>query len=127
MGVAFMLCSGALFVAMPRFLIGLFTTDAAVLALGASLLWIAAVFQLFDGLQGVVTGTLRGLGDTRTPMVTNLAAHWLIGLPIGYWLCFVWAGAHAGSGGACRSASSSPEPCSPRCGPGRWRGFRGVR
>jgi multidrug resistance protein, MATE family len=89
MGVAFMLFSGALFVTVPDALIGLFTTDAAVLALGGSLLWIAAVFQLFDGLQGVVTGTLRGLGDTRTPMVTNLAAHWLIGLPIGYWLCFV--------------------------------------
>ena len=89
MGVAFMLFSGALFVAMPRFLIGLFSDDVAVVTLGASLLWIAAVFQLFDGLQGVVTGTLRGLGDTRTPMVTNLAAHWLIGLPIGYWLCFV--------------------------------------
>ncbi len=88
MSVAFMLFSGALFVAVPRILIGLFTNDAAVLALGTSLLWIAAVFQLFDGLQGVVTGTLRGLGDTRTPMVTNLAAHWLIGLPIGYWLCF---------------------------------------
>jgi MATE family, multidrug efflux pump len=89
MGVAFMLLSGALFVTVPGALIGLFTTDAAVLALGGSLLWIAAVFQLFDGLQGVVTGTLRGLGDTRTPMVTNLAAHWLIGLPVGYWLCFV--------------------------------------
>ena len=59
------------------------------MALGASLLAIAAVFQLFDGLQGVVTGTLRGLGDTRTPMVTNLGAHWLVGLPIGYTLCFV--------------------------------------
>jgi multidrug resistance protein, MATE family len=89
MGVAFMLFSGALFVTVPGALIGLFTTDAAVLALGGSLLWIAAVFQLFDGLQGVVTGTLRGLGDTRTSMVTNLAAHWLIGLPVGYWLCFV--------------------------------------
>ena len=64
------------------------TGNAAVLELGASLLFIAAVFQLFDGLQGVVTGTLRGLGDTRTPMVTNLAAHWLVGLPAGYWLCF---------------------------------------
>jgi multidrug resistance protein, MATE family len=88
MAVAFMLCSGTLFVTAPRSLIGLFTTDDAVLALGASLLFIAAVFQLFDGLQGVVTGTLRGLGDTRTPMVTNLAAHWLVGLPVGYWLCF---------------------------------------
>jgi MATE family multidrug resistance protein len=87
-GVAFMLFSGAVFIAAPRPLIALFTRDEAVLALGGSLLFIAAVFQLFDGLQGVVTGTLRGLGDTRTPMVTNLAAHWLIGLPIGYWLCF---------------------------------------
>jgi MATE family multidrug resistance protein len=88
MGVVFMLGSGVVFIAIPRTLIGLFTRDAAVLELGASLLLIAAVFQLFDGLQGVVTGTLRGLGDTRTPMVTNLAAHWLVGLPIGYWLCF---------------------------------------
>jgi MATE family multidrug resistance protein len=89
MGVVFMLLAGALFVWAPRQLIGLFTTDGTVLSLGSSLLWIAAVFQLFDGLQGVVTGTLRGLGNTRTPMVTNLAAHWLIGLPFGYWLCFV--------------------------------------
>jgi MATE family multidrug resistance protein len=89
MGVTFMMMSGTLFVAAPRTLIGFFTQDAAVLTLGASLLAIAAVFQLFDGLQGVVTGTLRGLGDTRTPMVTNLGAHWLVGLPIGYTLCFV--------------------------------------
>lgn len=89
MSVAFMLFSGALFVTIPHVLIGWFTDDEAVIALGTSLLWIAAVFQLFDGLQGVVTGTLRGLGDTRTPMITNLAAHWLIGLPIGYVLCFV--------------------------------------
>jgi MATE family multidrug resistance protein len=89
MGVIFMLLSGTLFLLVPEALIGLFTTDPNVLALGRSLLVIAAVFQLFDGLQGVVTGTLRGLGDTRTPMVTNLAAHWLVGLPVGYTLCFV--------------------------------------
>jgi MATE family multidrug resistance protein len=47
------------------------------------------VFQLFDGLQGVATGVLRGVADTRTPMFTNLAAHWLFGLPVGYTLCFV--------------------------------------
>ncbi|MGH9202298.1 MAG: hypothetical protein ACRD2A_13805, partial [Vicinamibacterales bacterium] len=40
-------------------------------------------------IQAVATGTLRGLGDTRTPMVTNLAAHWLVGLPISYTLCFI--------------------------------------
>jgi MATE family multidrug resistance protein len=89
MGVAFMTCSGTLFVLAPRMLIRLFTANADVLALGASLLLIAAIFQLFDGLQGVATGTLRGLGDTRTPMITNLAAHWLVGIPVSYTLCFV--------------------------------------
>jgi MATE family multidrug resistance protein len=89
LGVAFMLSSGALFVAIPRTLIGLFTTDPAVLNLGTSLLYLAAVFQLFDGIQGVITGTLRGIGDTRTPMVVNLAAHWLLGLPVSYTLCFL--------------------------------------
>jgi MATE family multidrug resistance protein len=89
LGVAFMLTSGALFVAMPRALIGLFSTDPAVLSVGTSLLYLAAVFQLFDGVQGVITGTLRGLGDTRTPMLVNLAAHWLLGLPVSYTLCFI--------------------------------------
>lgn len=89
LGVAFMLSSGALFVAIPRTLIGFFTTDQAVLSVGTSLLYLAAVFQLFDGLQGVITGTLRGIGDTRTPMLVNLAAHWLLGLPVSYTLCFV--------------------------------------
>jgi multidrug resistance protein, MATE family len=37
----------------------------------------------------VITGTLRGLGDTRTPMLANLGAHWLLGLPISYTLCFL--------------------------------------
>jgi MATE family multidrug resistance protein len=88
LGVAFMTCSGLVFLLAPRPLIALFTRDAAVLALGSSLLSIAALFQLFDGIQGVATGTLRGLGDTRTPMMVNLAAHWLLGLPVGYALCF---------------------------------------
>ena len=57
---------------------------------GVSLLVVAAAFQPFDGLQGVATGVLRGVGDTRTPMFTNLAAHWLLGLPLGYSLCFLW-------------------------------------
>jgi MATE family multidrug resistance protein len=90
LGVAFMTTAAAAFIAIPRALIGLFSTDAAVVTLGSSLLFVAAIFQLFDGLQGVVTGVLRGLGDTRTPMITNLAAHWLFGLPVGYSLCFTF-------------------------------------
>ena len=89
LGAAFMIASGSLFFAVPHVLIGLFTTDPAVLSVGTSLLRLAAVFQLFDGIQGVITGTLRGIGDTRTPMVVNLAAHWLLGLPVSYTLCFV--------------------------------------
>lgn len=87
-GAAFMTCAAVVFVTLGRPIIGAFTPDAAVLAAGVSLLAIAAVFQLFDGLQGVATGLLRGLGDTRTPMLWNLAGHWFIGLPLGYALCF---------------------------------------
>jgi MATE family multidrug resistance protein len=90
LGVAFMIATAVSFVAIPQALIGLFSTDADVITLGSSLLFVAAIFQLFDGLQGVVTGVLRGLGDTRTPMITNLAAHWLFGLPVGYSLCFTF-------------------------------------
>ena len=54
-----------------------------------ALLLLAAVFQLFDGIQGGITGTLRGLGNTRSAMTVNLVAHWLLGLPVSYLLCFV--------------------------------------
>jgi MATE family multidrug resistance protein len=89
-GVGFMTSAAIVFLIMPRALIRLFTHDAAVLETGVSLLFVAAVFQLFDGLQGVTTGVLRGLGDTRTAMLWNLAGHWVVGLPLGYLLCFRW-------------------------------------
>jgi MATE family multidrug resistance protein len=88
-GALFMAGAAAVFLLIPRALIGAFTTDAAVLRVGTSLLFVAAVFQLFDGVQGVATGVLRGLGDTRSPMLWNLAAHWFLGLPLGYTLCFI--------------------------------------
>ena len=64
-----------------------------MLATGVSLLAIAAVFQLFDGLQTVLTGALRGAGNTSTAMWMNFAGYWLLGLPLGYFLCF-----HSGYG-----------------------------
>ncbi|MEZ5292392.1 MAG: MATE family efflux transporter [Vicinamibacterales bacterium] len=88
LGGAFMCTTAAAFLLAPRWLVGLFSPGAAVVELGGSLLLIAAVFQLFDGLQAVATGVLRGLGDTRTAMVVNLTGHWLLGLPIAYTLCF---------------------------------------
>ncbi len=49
---------------------------------------LAAAFQLFDGIQVVASGVLRGAGETSLPMVCTLVAHWGIGLPIGYVLAF---------------------------------------
>lgn len=89
-GGGFMAGAGLLFVLMPRPLLRLFTDDPGVMAIGMSLLAIAALFQLFDGVQAVSTGLLRGLGDTRTAMVCHLVGHWAVGLPLGYALCFWW-------------------------------------
>jgi MATE family multidrug resistance protein len=88
LGCAFMACSASAFWFAPRPILRIFTKDAGVLMMGASLLAIAAVFQLFDGVQTVLTGALRGLGNTRLPMWANFVGYWLIGLPLGYYLCF---------------------------------------
>jgi len=90
LGTTFMAGAAAVFVVLPRPLIRLFSTDPAVIAVGVTLLAIAAVFQLFDGFQVVATGNLRGSGDTRTPMFWTLLGHWAVGLPVGYGLAFVW-------------------------------------
>jgi MATE family multidrug resistance protein len=86
--VLFMATAAAVFLAVPRPLLKAFTSETGVLDVGVRLLFVAALFQLFDGVQGVATGILRGLGDTRTAMLWNLFAHWFVGLPLGYWLCF---------------------------------------
>lgn len=88
LGAGFMTLTGLVFVTLSKPIARLFTPDPAVIAVGASLLLVAAAFQLFDGLQTVATGALRGSGDTRTPMLANLVAYWFIGLPFGYVLCF---------------------------------------
>lgn len=90
MGVSFMAMAAAVFLVMPGLLIRSFTDDPVVIDIGVTLLFVAAVFQLFDGLQGVTTGALRGLSDTHTAMLWNLGGHWLVGLPLGYLLCFRW-------------------------------------
>jgi MATE family multidrug resistance protein len=76
---------------MPTILLGPFTRDPGVVALGARLLLLAAAFQIFDAVQTVAIGALRGIGDTFAPMLIGLVGHWLVGLPVGYVLCFVFA------------------------------------
>jgi MATE family multidrug resistance protein len=88
LGAVFMMVAGFIFALVPMTLVSIFTRDAAVIKMAISLMFIAAAFQIFDGLQGVSAGALRGAGDTRTPMVCHLIAHWLVGLPVGYVLAF---------------------------------------
>ncbi len=89
LGTSFMILAAVVFLVAPRPLIALYTRDPRVLAVGPSLLWIAAAFQIFDGIQTVCTGALRGLGETRMPMFANLIGYWVLGLPLGLALCFV--------------------------------------
>lgn len=88
-GTAFMLMAAVVFFVAPQPLIALYTRDPRVLAVGPSLLGLAAFFQIFDGIQTVSTGALRGLGETRIPMLANLVGYWLLGLPLGLSLCFL--------------------------------------
>jgi MATE family multidrug resistance protein len=87
-GAGFMLCTAALFILAPAPLAGMYTRDVVVLALAALLLPLAGLFQVFDGLQVVAIGLLRGLGDTRTPMIINVVGFWCIGMPVSLWLGF---------------------------------------
>jgi MATE family multidrug resistance protein len=89
LGTSFMLLAAVVFLVAPEPLIALYTRDPQVMAVGPSLLGLAAAFQIFDGIQTVSTGALRGLGETRVPMLANLVGYWLLGLPLGLGLCFL--------------------------------------
>ena len=95
-GGAFMLLAGILFFAVPGGLARLYTEESAVIAIASTLIPIAGFFQVFDGLQIVAAGVLRGLGDTRAPLVINLFGFWLIGLPVSVFLAFVAGAGPAG-------------------------------
>jgi multidrug resistance protein, MATE family len=103
-GAAFMSLGALAFVFAPRWIVRAFTPDPSVTSMAIALLLIAAFFQLFDGIQVVVTGVMRGAGETRIPMLANLIGYWLLGIPAGYALCFwlgwgargVWIGLCAG-------------------------------
>jgi multidrug resistance protein, MATE family len=88
LGVGFMASMAVIMLSAPMLLARAYTNDAAVLALAAVLIPIAGVFQVFDGLQVVSIGLLRGLGDTRTPLIVNVLGFWLLGMPVSLWLAF---------------------------------------
>lgn len=95
-GCLVMMVMGLAMLLWGEAMIRAFTTDLRVIDIGTGLLAIAAAFQLFDGTQAVATGVLRGLGETRMPMIMNVVGHWMFGLPAGYALCFTFGWGVAG-------------------------------
>lgn len=98
-GVGFMVLTGILMLTVPHALIAVFidTADPAnarVVALAVAFLAVAALFQIVDGAQAVGAGVLRGLQDTRIPMIFAAVGYWVIGIGTGIWLAF-----RAGLGG----------------------------
>jgi MATE family multidrug resistance protein len=104
LSIGLMMCCAMVFIAAPRFLLGLYTPHQAVIEVGAQLLVVAAAFQIFDGAQVAGMCVLRGVADTRVPMVIAALGYWCVGLPISYLLAFtldygpvgVWVGLSAG-------------------------------
>ena len=98
LGVAFMASMASVMWVVPRELVTLFLRDtpanATVIALAVSFLRVAAAFQLFDGAQVIGAGMLRGLHDTRWPLMFAFVGYWVVGLGIGAWLAFAadWRG-----------------------------------
>jgi MATE family multidrug resistance protein len=88
LGASFMSCMSVALLVFPRLVARIYTHDPTVIRNAVILLAAGAAFQLFDGIQTVATGALRGSGDTRTPMLCHFSAYWLMGLPLGAWLCF---------------------------------------
>jgi MATE family multidrug resistance protein len=84
----FMTFMAVLLTLFPYAIVHIYSHDSRVLAIGAPLLALAAAFQVFDGVQIVATGALRGCGHTKAPMALNLIGYWVFGLPLGYTLCF---------------------------------------
>ena len=86
--LTFMALSALTLLLFPRQIASLYSNDPAVIAIAASLIPIAGVFQIFDGLQVTSGGVLRGFGETRSPMFANLVGYWVLGFPVSLWLGF---------------------------------------
>lgn len=88
LGGAVMCVSALLFLFAPRALASLYSREPGVIAMAALLIPLAGIFQVFDGVQAVGFGVLRGAADTRVPAAVNFLGYWIVGLPVGAWLAF---------------------------------------
>lgn len=101
MSIGFALLTIIVFLAIPEILLGVFIDPdepqrAAILAVGVSLMAMAALFQLADGAQVMALGLLRGVQDTRVPMVVAAISYWVVGMPVSYVVGFVFGFGAAG-------------------------------
>ena len=96
LGAVFMSCTAITLFSVPRLIARIYSPEPMVIRTGATLLMVAAIFQLFDGLQVVATGALRGAGNTHTPMMAHLLGYWLVGIPLGSLLSFKFGWGAAG-------------------------------
>ncbi len=83
-----MIVCALVFIATNSFLPLLYINDIEVIKIASSLIIIAGLFQLSDGMQVVCIGALRGLQDVKVPSLLIFVSYWIIGLPLGYWLAF---------------------------------------
>ena len=88
MSVGFMACSAMIFATFPEFLVRLFSQDEVLIKISVPVLYILAVFQVFDGLQVALSGIFKGIKKTGVVLLANFIAYWLISIPLGYTLAF---------------------------------------
>ena len=88
MSVGFMACSAMIFATFPDFLVGLFTKDAMLVKISVPVIYVLALFQVFDGLQVALSGIFKGIKKTGVVLLSNFIAYWLISIPLGYTLAF---------------------------------------
>jgi MATE family multidrug resistance protein len=88
LGGGFMVGAALFFLLFPKKLAGLYSTDPRVVAIAGSLIVLGGFFAVFDGLQAVCIGILRGIGDTRAPVAISMVGYWLIGMPVSVVLGF---------------------------------------
>lgn len=88
LGAGVMSIGALVFGTLSEALASIFSVDREVIVLGGRLIMIASVFQLFDGVQAVAAGALRGAGDLQFPFYANVVGHWLVGFPIALFLGF---------------------------------------
>ncbi|MBI4517408.1 MAG: MATE family efflux transporter [Deltaproteobacteria bacterium] len=97
LGMGLAVLVAALFVAVPDLLLGIFTRDPEVVALGRPLLALGALFQLLDAAGIIAGGSLRGAGDTRWPFLVQTGLAWLVRLPLVYLIAVVLGGGVVGA------------------------------